>query len=160
MLSKALEEIMLEKKEILMVDANNVANLMVNNPLNHALLVLSQVRFSRIPVLGKNDHFVGTVGLAEVVDKIIETQGNENVNLEDFTVEDVVDVKQPTLTPDWKLEDAMRLLKDYNFIPIVDEGKFFKGILTRKGLLSVINYTFHEFDRRHLSIPREGGVVS
>jgi predicted transcriptional regulator len=159
MLASSLEKMLLEKKDMLMISAENVANLMTNNPLNHALLVLSQVHFSKIPVLGSQDRFVGTVGLAEVVDKIIETQAAGIIDLQNFTVNDVVDITHPTLSIDWSLEDAMRLLRDYNFVPVVDDKKCFAGIITRKGLLSAINHTFHEFEKEYVTIPRLGNVV-
>ena len=101
MLASSLEKMLLEKKDMLMISAENVANIMTNNPLNHALLVLSQVHFSKIPVLGSQDRFVGTVGLAEVVDKIIETQAAGIIDLQNFTVNDVVDITHPTLAIDW-----------------------------------------------------------
>ncbi|MDR3157133.1 MAG: CBS domain-containing protein [Lactobacillales bacterium] len=160
MLAKSLEKIMLEKKEMLIISAKSVANLQTNNPLNHALLVLSQVHFSKIPVLGVDDRFVGTVGLAEVVDKMIEMQAKGIQNLQDFTVMDVVDIDQPTIGENWTLDEAMRLLKDYNFVPVVDEERSFVGILTRKGLLSAINHTFHEFEKHNIVIPKIGNVVS
>jgi len=159
MLASSLEKMLLEKKNMLMISAENVANLMTNNPLNHALLVLSQVHFSKIPVLESQDRFVGTVGLAEVVDKIIETQAAGIIDLQNFTVNDVVDINHPTLSIDWSLEDAMRLLRDYNFVPVVDEDKRFAGIITRKGLLSAVNHTFHEFEKKYVTIPRLGNVV-
>jgi predicted transcriptional regulator len=159
MLASSLEKMLLEKKEMLMTSAENVASLMSKNPLNHALLVLSQVHFSKIPVLGNHDYFIGTVGLAEVVDKIIETQDKGIVSLQNFTVEDVVDKTHPTLPLDWSLDVAMRLLKDYNFVPVVDDNKCFAGIITRKGLISAVNHTFHEFEKKYVVIPRLGNVV-
>ncbi|MDR1521796.1 MAG: CBS domain-containing protein [Streptococcaceae bacterium] len=159
MFARSLEKMLLEKKEMLMISAENVASLMITNPLNHALLVLSQVHFSRIPVLGNQDRFVGTIGLAEVADKIIETQDKGIASLQDFTVEDVVDVTHPTVPFDWSLDVAMRLLKDYNFVPVVAEKKCFAGIITRKGLISAVNHTFHEFDKKYVTIPRLGNVV-
>ena len=53
----------------------------------------------------------------------------------------------------------MRLLRDYNFVPVVDDKKCFAGIITRKGLLSAVNYTFHEFEKKYVTIPRLGNVV-
>ena len=43
-------------------------------PLSHGLLVLSKVGYSKIPVLGKDDHFVGLVSLSDVVNKMIDLQ--------------------------------------------------------------------------------------
>ncbi len=42
MISRAIEELMSEKKDAMMIPAENVANVMVGNPLEHALLVFQK----------------------------------------------------------------------------------------------------------------------
>ena len=67
MIGTAVKELLLEKQETFLVPAENVANVMCLNPLSHAALVLSQVRYSKIPVLDKGDRFVGLIGLTDEI---------------------------------------------------------------------------------------------
>ena len=74
MIGTAVKELLLENKKRFST-AENVANVMCLNPLSHAALVLSQVRYSKIPVLDKGDRFVGLIGLTDVVDKMFDLSG-------------------------------------------------------------------------------------
>lgn len=46
---------------------------MKEHPLEHALLLLSQAGYSTIPVLDKEDHFVGLLSLNDIVKKCWES---------------------------------------------------------------------------------------
>ncbi|MDR0920856.1 MAG: CBS domain-containing protein [Lactobacillales bacterium] len=156
MIGKSIEELMLENKETFLIPADNVANVMVRNPLNHALLVLSQVGYSKIPVLDKGDRYVGLIGLADIVDKLLDLPTLDLNELKEFTVADVMDVGVPTVKPDVLLEDILHLLVDQPFLPVVDDAGCFKGIITRKAVLKAVNFTFHELEKRNLVFARKG----
>ena len=85
MIGPIVREMLLENQETFLIPAENVANVMYHHPLSHGLLVLSKVGYSKIPVLGKDDHFVGLVSLSDVVNKMIDLQtikkvkNNENL---------------------------------------------------------------------------------
>jgi CBS domain containing-hemolysin-like protein len=63
MISPAIEELMMEHEETMMIPAENVANVIKEHPLEHALLLLSQAGYSTIPVLDKEDHFCRVIKL-------------------------------------------------------------------------------------------------
>ncbi|MDH6363030.1 putative transcriptional regulator [Enterococcus sp. PF1-24] len=149
MISSAVQNLMLENEDTFLIPADNVANVMVNNPLNHALLVLSQVKYSKIPVLDKGDRFVGLLSLSDVVEKMLELKAINIESVDGFTVADVMEVGVPTLSETWELEDLLHLLVDAAFLPVVDEEKTFKGIVTRKEVLKAVNRTFHELDKNY-----------
>lgn len=149
MISRAIEELMSEKKDAMMIPAENVANVMVGNPLEHALLVLSKVGYSKIPVLDKGDRFIGLLSLNDVVNKMMDLNGIDTKNLSKFTVADVMDTEIDVVKENCDLEDIMHLLVDAAFIPVLDDDGIFKGIVTRREILKAVNHTFHELDKKH-----------
>ncbi|MGX7148729.1 cyclic-di-AMP-binding protein CbpB [Enterococcus ureasiticus] len=157
MIGTAVKELLLEKQETFLIPAENVANVMCLNPLSHALLVLSQVKYSKIPVLDKGDRFVGLISLSDVVDKMFDITSVDFDKLQDFTVADVMEVNVPVIGEQWELEDVLHLLVDAAFLPVVDDNQCFKGIITRKELLKAINHMAHELERKHVILPKSDG---
>ncbi|MFD1899770.1 cyclic-di-AMP-binding protein CbpB [Enterococcus termitis] len=154
MIGTAVKELLLEKKETFLIPAENVANVMCLNPLSHALLVLSQVKYSKIPVLDKGDRFVGLISLSDVVDKMFDITSVDFDKLKEFTVADVMEVNVPVIGEQWELEDILHLLVDAAFLPVVDDNQCFKGIITRKELLKAINHMAHELERKNVILPK------
>ena len=154
MIGTAVKELLLEKQETFLVPAENVANVMCLNPLSHAALVLSQVRYSKIPVLDKGDRFVGLIGLTDVVDKMFDLTSVEFEKLNEFTVADVMEVNVPVIGESWDLEEVLHLLVDASFLPVVDDNQRFKGIITRKEILKAVNHMAHELEKHHLVLPK------
>lgn len=154
MICSAVMELMLENRDTFLIPAENVANVMCGNPLNHAMLVLSQVKYSKIPVLDKDDHLAGLLSLSDVVEKMLELNAINIEKVDDYKVSDVMEVNVPVIEEDWDLEEVLHLLVDASFLPVVDENQIFKGIVTRKELLKAVNHTFHEISARNILIPK------
>lgn len=154
MIGSAVTDLMLENKETFLIPAENVANVMCGNPLTHALLVLSQVKYSKIPVLDKGDRFVGLLSLADVVEKMLELKDVSMEELSTYTVADVMEVGVDVIEENWDLEEVLHLLVDVSFLPVVDKNQMFKGIVTRKEILKAVNHTFHEIQSRNILIPK------
>ena len=53
MIAKAVEEMFSQRKGGYLIPAEIVANVSETNNLNHALLVLTKVKYAKIPVLDK-----------------------------------------------------------------------------------------------------------
>lgn len=154
MIGMAIKELLTEKQKTFLIPAENVANVMYLNPLSHALLVLSQVKYSRIPVLDKGDRFVGMISLSDVVDKMFDITKVDLEKLNTFTVADVMEVDVPVVREDWELENVLHLLVNASFLPVVDEKQRFKGIITRKEILKAVNHMAHELEKRNFVIPK------
>jgi CBS domain-containing protein len=154
MIDKKIEGLIVDNRDELVIPAEDVATLWVTNPMYHALLVLSKVRFAKIPVLASGDRYVGVVGLADLVSKTLEVENLEGVELDKFSVADVMDVNHPTLGVNWTLEEALNKMVDVNFLPIVDGNQKFVGILPRKAILTRINAMVHNLDKKYYMIPK------
>ncbi len=54
MISKAVLQLLNQRKEKFLIPAEIVANVQENNSLEHAFLVLSKVKYAKIPVLDQD----------------------------------------------------------------------------------------------------------
>ncbi|GAA2904433.1 CBS domain-containing protein [Enterococcus pseudoavium] len=149
MISPAIEQLMRDHKENMMIPAENVANVIKEHPLEHALLLLSQAGYSTIPVLDREDHFVGLLSLNDIVKKMLGIDGIDISNLEELTVADVMKTEVAVMRPDAELEDVLHLLVDASFLPVLDNEGVFCGIVTRREILKAVNYTFHTIERKN-----------
>ena len=132
MIGPIVRDLLLQNQETFLIPAENVANVMYQHPLSHGLLVLSKVGYTKIPVLGKDDRFVGLVSLSDVVNKMIDLQTISMDPLEGLTVADVMETNVPTIDENWELEDVLHLLVDSPFLPVVTEEKSLRGSLPEK----------------------------
>ncbi len=135
MIGPIVREMLLENQETFLIPAENVANVMYHHPLSHGLLVLSKVGYSKIPVLGKDDHFVGLVSLSDVVNKMIDLQTISMDPLEGLTVADVTETDVPTIDENWELEEVLHLLVDSPFYRLSQKIGFSKESLQEKSCL-------------------------
>ena len=110
LIGQTVEKILLENQESFLVPAENVATVLYNHPLNHALLVLSKVGYSKIPVLDSEDHLVGLISLSNVVERMMDLTGFSMDNLEGLTAADVMEVNVACIKEDGELEDMLHLL--------------------------------------------------
>lgn len=158
MIGPVVRELLLENQDTFLIPAENVANVLYQHPLSHGLLVLSKVGYSKIPVLDKNDRFVGLISLSDVVNKMLDLQNISMEPLEGLTVADVMEVGVTTVDENWELEDVLHLLVNSPFLPVVTEEKVFKGIITRKELLKAVNFMVHELERRNILTSKTDGL--
>lgn len=151
MIGNAVKELLLENEANLLVDGENVATLMDTNNLEHALLVLTNIGYSRIPVLNKDEKFVGLVSLSNVVSEMFETEKIDPDRLSHILVADVMDtdVKTVSVSTPYNIEKILNLLVNTNFIPAVDDDNNFKGIITRREILKSVNHLAHELELKY-----------
>ena len=128
-----------------MIASDNVAHVMSNNSAMHAAMVLVSVGYTSIPVLDKENHFVGTISLANVMKQMFE----DEVDLNDIQVVDIMDQRGQYLQVPFELEDVLHTLVDANYVSVVNKDKVFLGILTRREFLKAFNYLAHELEREY-----------
>lgn len=149
MIGHAVKELLLENEDNLLVPADNVATLTDTNNLEHALLVLTNIGFSRIPVLNKEQQLVGLISLSTVVAEMFDTEEFNPDRLTHMTVGDVMDTETKAIELPYDMERILHLLVDVNFIPVMDHNQIFMGIVTRKEILKSVNHTVHELEARY-----------
>ncbi|MDT2816016.1 CBS domain-containing protein [Vagococcus carniphilus] len=146
MIGNAVKSIFLENEENLLINGDNVATLTDTNNLEHALLVLTNIGYSKIPVLNKEQQLVGLISLSNVVSEMFDTESINPERLAEIKVSDVMDKNVKATMLPFNIEKILNLLVDANFIPVIDENEKFLGIVTRKEILKSVNHLAHELE--------------
>ncbi|MDT2831434.1 CBS domain-containing protein [Vagococcus carniphilus] len=146
MIGNAVKSIFLENEENLLINGDNVATLTDTNNLEHALLVLTNIGYSKIPVLNKEQQLVGLISLSNVVSEMFDTESINPERLAEIKVSDVMDKNVKATMLPFNIEKILNLLVDANFIPVIDEKEKFLGIVTRKEILKSVNHLAHELE--------------
>src|SRR5690625_1524590 len=75
----------------LMIPSEKVAHVQLNNPLEHALLVLVKSGYSAVPVLDSSYKLVGTIGKTVILNQILGLERFEMERLSDMRVEEIME---------------------------------------------------------------------
>ena len=155
MIANAAETLIENQREHFLISADKVANVFESNPLNHAFLVLTKVRYSKIPVLDNEQHFKGLISLAMITDSMLGLNGIDPTGLSEQTVADVMQRDVPTVTNTESVEELLHLLVDQPFLVVTDQQNVFQGIITRREIMKAVNYMVHEQDHQYQIEKRE-----
>jgi predicted transcriptional regulator len=134
--------------------ADQVAVVFDDNSLSHALLVLTQTRYSKIPVINHAGEFKGLVSLADVVAASFKTTEMDPEILKSKKVGEIVINDSIVLSSDWRLDSVCHALIDHAFVPIVDDNQKFIGIITRKEVMKAINHLLHALEKKYVVQPK------
>lgn len=156
MISEEVRKMLLQDDDgQIFVSSENVANLNLNNNLNHAVLVLSKIGYNAIPVLDNDSHIRGLISMSMIMNAIMGLDAIRFEALETLKVKDVMDTNVPIMDESDELEDVLRNLIDHSFLCLADEQGVFKGIVTRKEILCRVNHLVHEIHNQYTLLVKE-----
>lgn len=130
--ARKLEEITIEE---IMIPSEKVAHVQLNNPLEHALLVLVKSGYSAVPVLDSSYKLQGTVGKTLILNNILGLERFEMEKLADIRVQDVMNVDILRLKKNQLFMDGLNGVINNPFVCVADEEGYFDGIVTRRAIL-------------------------
>lgn len=133
--SKQLKDITVED---MMIPAEKVAHVQLNNPLEHALLILIKSGYSAVPVLDSSYKLAGAIGKTEILDQILGLDRYETEKLSHMKVHEVMNADMPSVTGDTNFIEGLKAVIDVPFVCVVDKEGHFDGILTRRAILKVV----------------------
>ena len=148
MIAKEFELFLLEQEETFLTPAENLAVLIDTHNADHAILLLCQMTYSRVPVVTDKRKFVGTIGLRD----ILAYQMENDLSQEAMADTDIVHMTKKNVAvvePDYQLTDVLHKLVDESFLPVVDKDGVFQGIITRKSILKAVNALLHDFSKEY-----------
>ena len=148
MIAKEFEQFLLEQEETFLTPADNLAVLIDSHNADHATLLLSQMTYTRVPVVTDEKEFVGTIGLRDILAYQME-QGLSQEVMADTDIVHMTKKDVAVVTPDYALTDVLHKLVDESFLPVVDEDGIFQGIITRKSILKAVNALLHDFSKEY-----------
>lgn len=121
--------------EDVMISSEKVAHVQLNNPLEHALLVLVKSGYSAVPVLDESYKLVGTIGKTLILNEILGLERFEIEKLSDMRVYEVMNTDIPTLTKEDSILTGLKEIINFPFACVSDQEGYFDGILTRRAIL-------------------------
>ncbi|MFD1465122.1 cyclic-di-AMP-binding protein CbpB [Lapidilactobacillus mulanensis] len=149
MIAKSIEEMLMAKQSGFLIPGDKVASVQEDNPLTHAFLLLTKVRYSKIPVLDGQSHLLGLLTMPMITDTMIELDDLSFEPLQKLTVKDVMQTEFDTIKTSADMDLALHLLVDNPFIPVVDDDHVFCGILTRREMMKAFNYVAHNIENEY-----------
>ena len=148
MIAKEFEQFLLEQEETFLTPAENLAVLIDTHNADHAILLLSQMTYTRVPVVTDEKEFVGTIGLRDILAYQME-QGLSQETMADTDIVHMTKKDVAVVEPDYRLTDVLHKLVDESFLPVVDAEGIFQGIITRKSILKAVNALLHDFSKEY-----------
>ncbi|MFC6181112.1 cyclic-di-AMP-binding protein CbpB [Lactiplantibacillus daowaiensis] len=155
MLIKPVEDLLLRNADHYLIPADIVANVQTDNNLYHAFLVLTKIKYSKIPVLDHAGHFEGLVSLPLITEKML---GFDQLNTEilmECRVSEVMETNIKTVQQVDDVEATLHLMIDNPFVPVVDADGIFKGIITRREFMKSFNFLTHEIGKQYDMIEKD-----
>ena len=150
MFSPSIQRLLEDKSGSFIIPASRIAFVEDDNPLYHAFMILTRVKYSKIPVLDNKNRVVGLLSLAMITDKMMVT---DKITLDPLTELKVKDVMQTNFDKinfaQTTLEAQLHLLVDNAFLPVVDDHGVFQGLLTRREWIKAFNYVAHNFENKY-----------
>ncbi|MDN6125742.1 MAG: CBS domain-containing protein [Lactiplantibacillus plantarum] len=155
MLIQPVEDLLSRNADHYLIPADVVANVQTDNTLYHAFLVLTKVKYSKIPVLDHGGHFEGLVSLPLITEQML---GFDQLNTEILLqkrVCDVMETQVKTVHDVDDVEETLHLMIDNPFVPVVDEQQIFQGIVTRREFMKSFNFLTHEIGKQYDMIEKD-----
>ncbi|TFB14056.1 CBS domain-containing protein [Filobacillus milosensis] len=131
-----------------MIDAEKVAHVQLQNPLEHALLVLTKTGYNAVPVLDLDGRFCGIISKSNIVETMFGIEEIEISQLYKKKVEDVMQPDIPTINETATLEDAIHVLIDHSFVCVLNNDEQMVGIYTRREILKQFRNEFYQQQAR------------
>ncbi len=148
MIDPIVNDMLMANKEHFVIPASRVATVQVDNTLTHAFLVLTKVRYSKIPVLGADDQFAGLLSMPMITETMLGLEHLSFDKLDELCVRDVMQTEVATVENPYDAEEVLHLLVDNPFIPVVASTGEFTGIVTRREWMKSFNFLTHNLTKQ------------
>lgn len=131
-----------------MIPKNNIEYLDDTNTVRQAIEKIRVKGFTAVPIVSKTDGtYIGTVSEGDFLWHIINNNYFNIKELEDVLVVDIINKgRYQTVSISAKVDDLLNLIKNQNYVPVVDDRGIFMGIITRK---RVIEYYYNLAKEQH-----------
>lgn len=152
MIDKHIQKLLLCDENSILIKSEDVATVRTENTLLHAMMILTNVGYSSIPVLDNDHKLQGLITLPCIIDGIKNQISYDFDQLSEKKVEDVIKHQSDdySLIEDKAdLENILRYLVNHNYVCLVDKDNVFLGIITRKTILKRFNYMLHEINNQY-----------
>src|SRR5699024_6089795 len=137
---KYLKELIVED---LMISSEKVAHVQLNNPLEHALLVLVKSGYFAVPVLDGSYKLAGSISKTVILDQILGIDRYEVERLGELKVHEVMITYINPIHKEVSFIDALKSVINAPYVCVVDGDGYFDGILMRRAILKEIERDYY-----------------
>lgn len=95
-------------------------------------------RYVAIPILDDGGRYVGTLKNDDVLSFIIDNRELSRRELERRSVMEVADLSLKPLLHSASLEELFEVVREHNFVPVVDDRGCFIGIILRREVMDYL----------------------
>lgn len=153
MIAKEFESFLLDRLDNYLIPADQVAIFIDSHNADHVLLLMTTNGYSRVPVITKDKHYVGTISISDIM-RYQQDHHLQEWELVNRDVGPMATDRVATVSDQADLTEVMHKLVDNPFLPVLDESGLFKGIITRKSILKAVNSLLHDFTNDYMITPR------
>ncbi|MEJ8778563.1 cyclic-di-AMP-binding protein CbpB [Pseudogracilibacillus sp. ICA-222130] len=132
----------------LMIPSEKVAHVQLNNPLEHALLVLIRSGYFAVPVLDTSFKLAGSISKTVILDQILGVETYEMERLSELKVHEVMD-ELVSIHQEEPFINGLKAVIDSPFVCVVDDDGYFVGILTRRAILKTLKKDYYQKRNQH-----------
>lgn len=117
----------------------DVAHLYDDYTIRQALEKMEYHRYSAIPIINRNGHYIGTLTEGDILWYI---KNNHMLNLEESEQYSILSIPRyhdnKAVNASSDLEDIFKTALNQNFIPVIDDQGIFIGIITRRNIFNYL----------------------
>lgn len=119
----------------LLTPKDKVAYIESDMSIRQGLEKLRAHGYTAIPVLNKDGTYYGVVSEGDFLWNLMDDNVVTVQELESKQVKDIIRKEIPSCKTDVTYEQLIKMIVNYNFIPIVDDRNIMMGIITRKSVI-------------------------
>lgn len=119
-----------------LIPKKDVIYLKYNATMRQALERMEFHRYSAIPLIDDDGHYVGTITEGDLLWKLKNTPGLTFENTQNIRLMEIEQhIQNHPVSIDAQMEDLISRAVEQNFIPVVDDQQIFIGIVRRREIL-------------------------
>ncbi len=143
---------------------SEVAYIYDTDSLRQALEKMEHRRYAAIPIIGKeNGRYIGTLTEGDL---LWEVKNRENLSLHGAEDISIMEVKRnrdnEPVDVEVDMEDLINKVMNQNFVPVIDDGKCFIGIIKRKDVIQYLCSKLNDYKqtgtKSKVTIGKSGNV--
>ncbi len=119
---------------------SDVVYIYSDDTLKQTLEKMEYHRYSALPILTKNGHYLGTITEGDLLWYLSNMKKPFDWKMaEEIPITEVSRLKDNTpVSVQCDMEDLMSKALKQNFVPVIDDNKIFIGIITRKDIIQYL----------------------
>ncbi|MGJ7923055.1 CBS domain-containing protein [Neobacillus sp. LXY-4] len=118
------------------IPKKEVAFIKFESTMRQALEKMEHHKYTAVPLLSEDGKYVGTITEGDLLWKFKNTPGLSLENAHQIKLKDIPLLRNnEAIRIDAEIEDIIERAMEQNFVPVVDDGGVFIGIVTRREII-------------------------